>query len=409
MRAWLSAWVEREQLLLVQIQHRCHHPWLDPFFAYSTHLGTHTFFMLALPALFWFGYASVGRGMVVVLAMGVYTSGFVKDLFCLPRPKAPPILRITFSNSSSHLEYGFPSTHTTNAVSVALFLLTYILLIPDFWLRWTCITAVIFYAFSISFGRIYCGMHGLVDVVAGAILGCLIWWWWYAYWSTMEAFILSGTQVVPLFILLTGWLLITVHPDPVDSCPCFHDSVAFVSVLMGLLPSAWLMAFHTPDGNIPYDVSALPWSLTVLRLVFGVSCIVLFRLSAKPLLQRILPPIYRLVRAPYRKFYQPASTYGDYPKSRLTRVPSALHVIPSTLHLVGGLNATPAMMKHRRISKPGEEPETSSGVEDFVYEERNHLKRYDVDILTRVLVYTGIGALAGWGIPVWCEHIGLGG
>jgi hypothetical protein len=36
--------------------------WLDTYFLYSSALGSHTFFMSALPALFYFGHGEIGRG-----------------------------------------------------------------------------------------------------------------------------------------------------------------------------------------------------------------------------------------------------------------------------------------------------------------------------------------------------------
>lgn len=37
-------------------------PALDTYFATSANLGTHTFFMVMLPVLFWCGNTSLGRG-----------------------------------------------------------------------------------------------------------------------------------------------------------------------------------------------------------------------------------------------------------------------------------------------------------------------------------------------------------
>lgn len=37
-------------------------PILDSYFALSANLGTHTFFMVMLPILFWFGLTDLGRG-----------------------------------------------------------------------------------------------------------------------------------------------------------------------------------------------------------------------------------------------------------------------------------------------------------------------------------------------------------
>jgi membrane-associated phospholipid phosphatase len=43
----------------------------------------------------------------------------MQDLLCVPRPYTPPVERLSIS--SHGLEYGFPSTHSTNAVSISLY------------------------------------------------------------------------------------------------------------------------------------------------------------------------------------------------------------------------------------------------------------------------------------------------
>lgn len=68
-------YVLREQLLplirwetpyLAWFQAKLRSPALDSYFAISANLGTHTFFMIMLPILFWCGNTSLGRGYVVV-------------------------------------------------------------------------------------------------------------------------------------------------------------------------------------------------------------------------------------------------------------------------------------------------------------------------------------------------------
>jgi membrane-associated phospholipid phosphatase len=44
---------------------------------------------------------------------------------------------------------------------------------------------------SISFGRLYCGMHGLVDVSAGFTIGIVVYEFWYRFWSSIEVWIMS--------------------------------------------------------------------------------------------------------------------------------------------------------------------------------------------------------------------------
>ena len=47
---------------LAWMQHKLRTPALDSYFAITANLGTHTFFMIGLPMLFWCGYASFAKG-----------------------------------------------------------------------------------------------------------------------------------------------------------------------------------------------------------------------------------------------------------------------------------------------------------------------------------------------------------
>lgn len=189
LRQYLIPIVRSETPSLAKVQTTCRSSVLDSYFAMTANLGTHTFFMAALPICFWCGFPGVGIALVHMLALGVYWSGYVKDLLCLPRPLSPPLQRITMSGSAA-LEYGFPSTHTTNAVSVALFCLYQIQaakseLSP---LTYTLLSGAFYcYAISISIGRIYCGMHGWFDVVFGGLLGALITWLRVTFGPALDA------------------------------------------------------------------------------------------------------------------------------------------------------------------------------------------------------------------------------
>jgi len=75
------------------------------------------------------------------LAFGVYLSSFLKDLVCSPRPYAPPVVRLSkfvewlfsvlrltpcsLAVGNHHLEYGLPSTHSTNCTFMVLFLVAH--------------------------------------------------------------------------------------------------------------------------------------------------------------------------------------------------------------------------------------------------------------------------------------------
>ena len=61
-RRFIMQRLQLESEWIARMQERFRSPWLDTFFVYTSSLGTHTFFMMALPALFFFGFPEIGRG-----------------------------------------------------------------------------------------------------------------------------------------------------------------------------------------------------------------------------------------------------------------------------------------------------------------------------------------------------------
>lgn len=61
LRQWLIPIVRAETPYLAFIQDKLRTPALDQYFALTANLGTHTFFMIMLPILFWCGYATFAR------------------------------------------------------------------------------------------------------------------------------------------------------------------------------------------------------------------------------------------------------------------------------------------------------------------------------------------------------------
>lgn len=257
--------------------------------------------------------------MVHILASGVFFSGFIKDLLCLPRPLSPPLQRITMSGSAQ-LEYGFPSTHSTNAVSVAVYAL-FMLNKPDSGVAPftnTLLQVVAYgYAASIIIGRLYCGMHGFLDVVIGSILGALLSFVQCAYGDAFDEFVFTGTIWRMLGIVVVILILVRIHPEPADDCPCFDDSVAFAAVMIGVQFGNWHfaqtgLAWDSDfPATVPFDLERIGWLKAILRIVVGVVVIFVWREVMKPTLLRLLPPIFRLLEGKGlslpRKFFMQAS------------------------------------------------------------------------------------------------------
>jgi len=89
---------------------------------------------------------------------GGYATSVLKDAFSVPRPYSPPVVRL--SVGSHALEYGFPSTHSSNACSMALFAGE--TLLSKFELevvgKAVAFAGLAVFAWSVVFGRLYTGM-----------------------------------------------------------------------------------------------------------------------------------------------------------------------------------------------------------------------------------------------------------
>ncbi|KAK7187618.1 hypothetical protein DPSP01_003700 [Paraphaeosphaeria sporulosa] len=328
MRNYLLPIVRWETPWLALMQDKLRSPALDSYFAVTANLGTHTFYMIFLPILYWCGYTNIGRAMVHMLAAGIFFTGFIKDMLCLPRPLSPPLARITMSGSAA-LEYGFPSSHSSNAVSVAFYALYKFHSAredynPNVFLALQLLCY--WFAISIVFGRLYCGMHGFLDVVVGSVFGGIIAVAQLIIEHSFDDWLFVTSPVPPLIITLVIFVLVRIHPEPADDCPCFDDTVSFVSVVIGINVGAWHYAMTglaiddpIPSTN-PFRLETVGLPRATLRILLGVVVIFLWRAAMKPTLLNVLPPIFRLLEQLRlnlpRAFFLNASKYTSIPTLR---------------------------------------------------------------------------------------------
>lgn len=191
-------------------------------------------------------------------------------------------------------------------------------------------------------------------------------------------------------------------------------------------PSSFLLVPH-------FDQNASALSPGIV-IIFG------WRLIAKKVLHKILPPIFRRVSTlftlPTRRFYTPATDYKRYPRESVFH-----HPIPSVIDLpamnedqMGLGDRLPVTVRRRGQRKNGvsnndgekavtilrEASDVTDGVTDAPFEERENAKRYDANgerrlcltlstivwlltgstVLTKVIVYGGIAFLAAGATPV---------
>ncbi|KAL3232833.1 Dihydrosphingosine 1-phosphate phosphatase LCB3 [Nakaseomyces bracarensis] len=285
-RSYLRRFVDKQSPVLYSWQSSCRCKALDIYFTYTSLMGSHTFYVLFLPLPVYFGYFEFTRDMVYILGYSIYLSGFLKDYCCLPRPTSPPLHRITLSEYTTK-EYGAPSSHTANATGVSLLFLTALVGNPDYSPLAKCALfgVVIFYYWTLVLGRIYCGMHGLLDLVSGSLVGVFCFAIRAGFRMLLKNWEYGEHWWFPALSVIWGLSTLFTHITPVDECPCFADSVAFMGVVSGLEVSDWFIRYFFNDKTFVYAFTT-DYSYTQLlsRLGFGVLLVVLWKyVISKPL------------------------------------------------------------------------------------------------------------------------------
>lgn len=406
-RNWLLPYVQAETPIVAKIQTAMRNPLLDSYFMSTANLGSHTFYVLFLPVSFWLGYPQFGWNLFFELAIGVYFTNFWKDFLCLPRPLSPPLQRLTMSKDAA-LEYGFPSTHTANAVSV--FLLVADTLKNNYFTETPAFStpvyillniANILYILSLAIGRIYCGMHGFLDVLGGLVIGAFIFWISPIFLNIIFKLTWTHSNSI-LFLIPLILFLISKQPKPADCCPCFDDSIAFLGVLVGLVLSEWTFwnLIFNEKGNgfeIGSEMSWLDKMYThtqkkyylepgvlrpdrpgilncVLRIVIGIVMVLVWKVLMKKVTMTILPFVWEKLGIEKKKEKKSVQKIEENEKTGLVRV----HQTSQTV------------LKQRATNKSQNEDTMSDSKNDDLLIQIPFRSWYEAEVVSKLIVYAGI-------------------
>lgn len=184
-------------------------------------------------------------------------------------------------------------------------------------------------------------MHGFADVGFGGALGLFLSTieWQHGQW--FDEYI-HGSFKNTITYVLTMLVLVRMHPEPVDDCPCFDDSVAFAGVMIGIELGSWHfgrsgIAWDEPClSTVPYRLNDLGLLITLVRIAFGVILVLAWRHVMKRVLLRSLPPLFRVMEklglALPRRFFVRATEYKKVPvQQRDDNVYPSVTEIPSLL------------------------------------------------------------------------------
>lgn len=244
--------------------------------------------------------------MTLLMAVCNYTGNCFKDIVSAPRPSSPPVRRLvkTEEEKENAMEYGLPSSHTLNTICLSGYLLHYIINnlndTNGFAFKLVVICLLVTLSLLIGIGRIYLGMHSLIDVVVAAVLGTIILVIWFAVQERLDSFITSGKNVTSFWASL-AFLLLFAYPTPEIPTPSFEFHVAFNGVALGVVTgiNRTFSEFH--NEYVPKLFGQqLGTTMFVKRIMIGLPIILVVKILSKALAKGLLPLICNLMGIPIK-------------------------------------------------------------------------------------------------------------
>jgi membrane-associated phospholipid phosphatase len=272
-------------------------------------LGDEDFYLVVMPALYWCFDSRIGLkvGLLLMLSNGV--NGFFKFLFHTPRPfwvdnQVEPLVTET--------SFGLPSGHSQNSAAIWGYFAT---LAKKRWLRILFILLIFF----IGISRLYLGVHFVVDILAGWLIGGLLLWVftlffdkcvsWVKKWNTGKQWLgVFGSSALILVLpgLLTliykNWELkaeylanIKIFFPDMDYNPFSMSGVITAAAIwFGVLAGLILVHKIIPLGRIRANLTQL-----FFRFVIGTIGVMIFWMGLKlvfPQDDSVISGILRFVR-----------------------------------------------------------------------------------------------------------------
>lgn len=319
-RPWVTSYVISNTPIILFIQ-KYQHRFLDNLFSAFSCLVSVPFYTAFLPLLFWSGHGRLARQMTLLMALCDYLGNSIKDVISAPRPSSPPVRRVTATEDEKEnaLEYGLPSSHTLNTVCLSGYLLHYVLSYNqsgDSSIDLIGIVVVCIWVGLIGVGRIYLGMHSLIDVIGGLILGLIILSVWLKVHKHVDNFIVAGQNVTTFWTGLS-LLLLFAYPTPEFPTPSFEYHTAFNGVALGIVTGVQQTYDQFHHERVP---RIFTHQLTVPafagRMVVGIPSILLVKYCSKGLAKWALPIVANALGIPVRSSSYIPALYRTSAKDR---------------------------------------------------------------------------------------------
>ena len=231
-----------------------------------TWLGYPTFFIAALPLIYWLANKEAATRIALLVIFTGVTNGLLKDVFDDPRPGAAYALDGRVDGS-----YGLPSGHAQVAFAMWLWIAI------ELKQRWFWPIAIIF-ALGVTLSRLYLGVHDVEDVLAGAALGLgsigLLAWLYspaFDWWRNLPALMQLGVIVAVEAVLFVTW------PEPGGPGTKFAVAGMLLGWWAGVLLDQRQIHFRRHEN----------WLIAIAATAFGLAVVLLALPQIEPALMNV--------------------------------------------------------------------------------------------------------------------------
>lgn len=252
-------------------------------FRCGAELGNEFFYLTFFTFCVWNLNCLITRQMAIIWHAGMFFGQAIKDVICIPRPASPPCARL---EKRYEEEYGMPSTHATVGVIIPFGLLIIAHRHYEFGMILPLMFAT-FWTFVCGLSRIYLGMHSVLDVIVGALIGIVTIPIMLPYVEVLDKFQTTSPFGAPA-VLAGSFFLLYMYPEPPVWNTAKGDTATVSAVGTGISVGSWInyqLGLGFSKLSTAYEVQTLTISwlgLSLLRSAIGVFILVIIRAIAKP-------------------------------------------------------------------------------------------------------------------------------
>ncbi|XP_061073482.1 sphingosine-1-phosphate phosphatase 2 isoform X1 [Conger conger] len=244
-------------------QYQVRNVFLYYLFLVSAALGREVFYISFLPCVHWNLDPFLCRRLVNMWAVVMYIGQVLKDTLKMPRPLAPPVVRLETRVSA---EYGMPSTHAMAATTIFftfLFSATH-----RFQIQFESgLLLAVLLSILVCLSRLYTGMHSVLDVIGGVLISAVLMLLTYPAWDAFERVQLTS-PLTPVVSVVLPFLLSYCYPKLDHYSTTRGDTTIILGVGAGCSAGYWLnqQLGQTSELKGPFPLPLPPLTPRTLAL-----------------------------------------------------------------------------------------------------------------------------------------------